>query len=503
MAARPSPLSAPHAAVPAPRRNARGSAIPLRDTTPVAVTRRTLETTLQLQRAAHLAHPYPTLAERRDDLLKLQAFIRDHRDAIVDAICKDYGHRSTHETLFAEIFAVIDGVNYVLKNLKTWMKPQRRGVDRLNFFGARNRVIPQPLGVVGSIVPWNFPINLSFTGLIYTFAAGNRAMVKMSENSRHLSALLLDKIPAYFSRDKLAFFDETGGVGIEFSQLKFDHLIFTGSGDTGRAVMAAAAKNLCPVTLEMGGKSPAILCKDFPLRKAAERILFVKLLNAGQICTTVDHAYVPRNKVDKFAELAKEIVAKRYPTLDTPDYTSVIDARAFARITSALTQARERGATLVQLIPGKAWDARTRKIAPHLVLNAPDDCALMQREIFGPVLPVIAYDTLDEPITAINAGPRPLALYPFSNRPQQVQHIIDHVMSGGVSVNDGLFHVGQHDLPFGGVGDSGMGHYHGVEGFVTFSKMRPVFYQAPFSAVQLLYPPYSNFASKYLQFITR
>jgi len=479
------------------------TAIPLHAATPIAVVRRELQDTLALQRAAHRAHPYPSLDERKADLRKLQAFIRDHRDAIVEAIHADYGNRSRHETLFAEIFAVIDGVDYAIKNLKAWMKPQKRGVDQVNFFGATNRVIPQPLGVVGAIVPWNFPINLSFTGLIYTFAAGNRAMVKMSENSRHLTALLLAKIPSYFARDKLAFFDETGPVGVEFSQLKFDHLLFTGSGDTGRAVMAAAAKNLCPVTLELGGKSPAIVCKDYPLRKAAERILFVKLLNAGQICTTVDHAYIPRSKVNKFVELAQEIVTKRYPTLGTPDYTSVIDARAFARITGALQDAQARGATLVQLIPGKPWDAKTRKIAPHLVLNAPEDCALMQREVFGPVLPIIAYDKVDEPIAAINAGPTPLALYPFSNDKTLVQKIIHHVMSGGVSVNDGLFHVGQHDLPFGGVGESGMGHYHGYEGFVTFSKMRPVFYQAPFTAVKLLYPPYSNFASKYLHFLTK
>jgi coniferyl-aldehyde dehydrogenase len=471
--------------------------------TPIAVVRKNLQATLNRQRAAHLAHPYPSLAERKADLLKLQSFIRDHRDAIAHTISQDYGNRSVHETLFAEIFAVIDGVDYVLKHLKKWMRPQRRSVDLLNFFGAKNQVIPQPLGVVGSIVPWNFPINLSFTGLIYTFAAGNRAMVKMSENSRHLTALLLEKIPIYFPEDKLAFFDETGGVGIEFSQLKFDHLLFTGSGETGRAVMAAAARNLCPVTLELGGKSPAIVCKDFPLRKAAERLLFIKLLNAGQICTTVDHAYIPRNKIDKFVQMAHGIVAKRYPTLESPDYTSVIDDKAFARITGALQEAQARGATLIQLLPGKAWDAKTRKIAPHLVLNAPEDCALMQREVFGPVLPLIAYDKVEEPIAAINAGPRPLALYPFSNNSTLVQRIIQQVMSGGVSVNDALFHVGQHDLPFGGVGDSGMGHYHGYEGFVTFSKMRPVFYQAPVSAIGLLYPPYNQFASKYLKFLTQ
>lgn len=479
------------------------SATPLHVVTPADVIRSTLEETLKLQRAAYFAHPYPSFSERRADLLKLKAFIRENRDAIVDAISADYGNRSRHETLFAEIFSVVDGVDHTLKHLKKWMKPQRRGVDLKNFFGASNRVIPQPLGIVGAIVPWNFPINLSFSGLIATFAAGNRSMVKMSENSRHLAKLLIDKCPSYFPRDKLAFFDETGGVGIEFSKLPFDHLLFTGSGMTGRAVMAAAAPNLCPVTLELGGKSPAIICDDFPLRKAAERLLFVKYFNAGQICTTVDHVYIPAAKVSEFTAMAKGIVAARYPRLDTPDYTSMIDDRSFNRVVAALEEAQARGATLVQLVPGAAWDAITRKIAPHIVLNAPADCALRTREIFGPVLPVIAYTTIEEPIQAINDGPRPLALYPFSNDKPLVHHLLHHVMSGGVSVNDGLFHVGQHDLPFGGVGDSGMGHYHGHEGFVTFSKMRPVFYQAPFSAIKFLWPPYGKFATKYLDFLTK
>jgi coniferyl-aldehyde dehydrogenase len=479
------------------------SAIPLHSVTPIDVTRNELEATLKLQRAAYFAHPYPSFAERKADLLQLKAFIRDHRDAIVDAINADYGNRSRHETLFAEIFSVMDGVDHTIKHLKKWMKPQRRSVDLRNFFGASNRVIPQPLGIVGAIVPWNFPINLSFSGLIATFAAGNRSMVKMSENSRHLAKLLIEKIPAYFPKEKLAFFDETGGVGIEFSQLKFDHMLFTGSGTTGRAVMAAAAQNLCPVTLELGGKSPAILCDDYPLRKAAERMLFVKFFNAGQICTTIDHAYLPKKKVAEFVAAAKEIVVSRYPTLGSPDFTSMIDDRAFNRVVAALEEAQARGATLVQLVPGKPWDAATRKIAPHIVLDAPADCALRTREIFGPVLPIIEFTSVDEPIQAINNGPRPLALYPFSNDKKLVHDMLQKVMSGGVSVNDGLFHVGQHDLPFGGVGDSGMGHYHGHEGFITFSKMRPVFYQAPFSAVKFLWPPYGKFATKYLNFLTK
>jgi coniferyl-aldehyde dehydrogenase len=469
----------------------------------VKLVRDELEATLKLQRSAYFAHPVPGYAERKSDLQKLQAFIRDNREALVEAVNADYGNRSRHETLFTEIFTVIDGVDHVLKHLRKWMKPQRRGVDLRNFFGASNRVIAQPLGVVGAIVPWNFPINLSFTGLIYTFAAGNRAMVKMSENSRHLARFLIDKIPAYFSRDKLAFFDETGGVGIEFSQLKFDHLLFTGSGQTGRAVMAAAAQNLCPVTLEMGGKSPAIVCPDYPLQKAAERLLFVKLLNAGQICTTVDHVYLPKGKTAEFVAMAKQIVSARYAQLTSPDFTSIIDARAFNRLTTALEEAQASGATLVQLIPGQPWDAASRKIAPHIVLNAPADSALLKREIFGPILPVIEYSSLEEPIAAINSRPRPLALYPFSNNKQVIQHLLEHVMSGGVSVNDALFHVGQHDLPFGGVGESGMGHYHGYEGFVTFSKMRPVFYQASFSAVKFLWPPYGKFATRYLNFLTK
>ena len=462
-----------------------------------------LNAALARQRAAYFQAPVPTLAERREHLRTLQRFVREHKDALCDAISADYGHRSRHETLLAEIFPVIDGIDHALKHLRAWTKPQRRAVDWRNFFGAKNRVIPQPLGVVGVIVPWNFPLNLSLLPLTYIFAAGNRAMVKMSENSRHLAALLIDKLPAYFPPEKLQVFDETGGVGIEFSKLPFDHLLFTGSGATGRAVMTAAAQNLVPVTLELGGKAPAIVVDDFPLRTAAERILFVKFLNAGQICTSVDHAWLPRSRIDEFVLLAKEIVPARYPQITSPDYTSVIDQRAFDRLLAMLDDAKARGATLVPLLPGPAFDAATRKIAPHIVLNAPPDSELMQREIFGPILPLCAYDSLDAVIAHINAGPRPLAIYPFSHDAAVVQRLLDHVMSGGVSVNDALFHVGQHDLPFGGVGASGMGHYHGKEGFETFSKLRPVFYQARFSTLKFLMPPYGKFAERVLAFLTR
>lgn len=462
-----------------------------------------LQLSLAQQRQAYLAHPVPTLDERVADLRTLQRFIRENKDALCDAISADYGHRSRHETLLAEIFPAIDGVDHVVKHLRGWMKPQRRGVDLRNFLGARNRVIPQPLGVVGVIVPWNFPVNLSLVPLTYIFAAGNRAMVKMSENSRHLARLLIERIPAYFPPEKLQFFDETGGVSVAFSQLPFDHLLFTGSSQTGRAVMAAAARNLCPVTLELGGKAPAILCADFPLKLAAERILFVKCLNAGQICTSVDHLWMPQDTIQDFVREAQQIVPRRYPSLASVDYTSIIDQSAFDRLLVALDDARERGATLVQLAPGPAFDRATRKIAPHIVLDAPPEALVWQREIFGPILPIRGYADLETVVSAVNAGPRPLAIYPFSNDPQVVQMLLDRVMSGGVTVNDALFHVGQHDLPFGGVGASGMGHYHAREGFQTFSKLRPVFYQARFSTLKFMMPPYRKFASKMLAFLTR
>ncbi|WP_052448263.1 coniferyl aldehyde dehydrogenase [Aeromonas rivuli] len=462
-----------------------------------------LASALAMQRAARQGRPGPDYAQRRADLLSLQRFVRDHKEAIAEAISADYGHRSYHETMLLEVFPVIDGISHALKHLRRWMRPQRRGIDRLVFLGARNRVIPQPLGVVGVIVPWNFPINLSLLPLTYIFAAGNSAMVKMSEHSRHLAQLLIARMPDYFPPQKLQFFEESGEVGIAFSRLPFDHLLFTGSGQTGRAVMAAAAQNLCPVTLELGGKAPAIVCDDFPLHTAAERILYAKFVNAGQVCTTVDHAYLPQDSIDEFVSLARRIVAARYPRLDSPDYTSIIDSRAFERLLHALDEARARGAILIPLLEGPWFDPISRKLAPHLVLNAPDDCLLMQREIFGPILPLIGYRQLDEVIERVNAGPRPLAVYPFSYQAPRVERVLERIMSGGVSVNDALFHVGQHDLPFGGVGESGMGHYHGKEGFETFSKLRPVFYQARFSGLRLLAPPYGKIIDRVLAFLLR
>jgi coniferyl-aldehyde dehydrogenase len=462
----------------------------------------TLRASLDLQRGAYLDAPNPSLAERRADLRTLARFIQENKPALTAAVSMDYGHRSPHETLLTEVGPALGAIRHAMHHLPRWMRVQRRGVDRLAFGLASNRVIPQPLGVVGVIVPWNFPLNLSLIPLTYIFAAGNRAMVKMSENSRHLAQLLIDRLPDYFPPEKLQVFDETGGVGIEFSKLPFDHLFFTGSGATGRAVMAAAAKNLCPVTLELGGKAPAIVCDDFDLRLAAERISFIKYLNAGQICTTVDHVFVPRARVSAFVDHVRQMVPARYANLGSPDYSSVIDPRAYQRLTGALDEVRARGATVLPLLDPARDDAHHR-LAPHIVLDAPVDTELMQREIFGPILPVLPYDDLDEVIARINGGPRPLAIYPFSNSRARLDRLVERVMSGGVTINDALMHVGQEDLPFGGVGESGMGHYHGEEGFHTFSKLRPVFRQARWSSIAVLMPPYGALADRVLKFLTR
>ncbi len=454
------------------------------------------------QRAASRKAPEPSYDERIADLKSLGRLVTDHRAEIVAAIDADYGGRSTFETTFAEIFPVIDGVHDSTKRLKRWMRPRKRHVDQMVFAGASNRLIPQPLGVVGVIVPWNYPLMLSFGPLISIFAAGNRAMVKMSENSRRLAELLIAVSPNYFPADKLAFFEDGGGRGPAFSSLPFDHLIFTGSGATGRAVMANAAKNLTPVTLELGGKSPAIVAPDFPIETAASRILWAKTFNAGQTCLAVDYVFLPKGREEPFVEQCRRLFAKRHPDINGPDFTSIIDQRSYDRLTHALEDARAKGATLIDLAQGQTPAAAKRKLAPHIVLNPTPDMEIMRREIFGPILPVLTYDRPEDAIAAVNAGDRPLAIYPFTRDRAFRDLVISQTLSGGVSVNEAILHVAQHDLPFGGVGGSGMGHYHGREGFETFSKLRPVFQQGSFSSVEmLLQPPYSGFARRMVDFL--
>ena len=455
----------------------------------------------EMRRAYHKA-PNPSLAERKEHLKQLKRMIGDNVDAISRAISLDYGHRSEHETMFAEFIGTGGSIDDILKNLKSWMKPEKRHIDATMFPFASNTVIPQPLGVMGLIVPWNFPVFLAVSQIATAFAAGNRAMVKMSENSRNLTRLLQDLSPEYLPEDKLFFIEETGGVGIEFSKLAFDLIIFTGSGATGKKVMASAAENLTPVILELGGKSPAIIDPSYDLAKAVERIMFAKQFNAGQICVNVDYVMVHKSQLEEFIELCGYWLKANVPTIDSDDYTSMIDQRAYDRMMATLEDAKSYGAKIINPT-GEEPNPDTRKVPVQLVVDTSPEMIIRNRETFGPLLMVITYETSEEVIEHVNSGDRPLALYPFTRNKKLSDLYINHIMSGGVSINDAIMHVSQHDLPFGGVGGSGMGHYHGKEGFDSCSKMRPVFHQANFTMNKFLAPPYTGWKDKIYRALTK
>jgi coniferyl-aldehyde dehydrogenase len=441
-----------------------------------------------LQRQAYLRHPYPDLEERREKLSKLERILVDNIDAITDAINRDFGHRSAEESKMLEIFTCVDGIRYARHKLKKWMKPQRRHVSVL-FATGSNRVIPQPKGVVGIVSPWNYPLFLTISPLTSVLAAGNRAMIKMAAHSQNLCRLLHEKFREQFAEDSIAILP--GVPAKEFSTLPFDHIIFTGSADAGRTVMRSAAENLTPVTLELGGKSPTIICDDFDVDTAADRILYGKFVNAGQTCLAPDYLFVPEGKREQLVAAAKRIMAQRYPDTNDRSYTSIIDEKSYRRLRATLEDAQRKGATLVPLVPDSSFNDVLRKIPPHLVLDATDDMIILQEEIFGPLLPVKTYRHLDEVISYVTSKDRPLGFYFFTNDKAVEQRLLYNTISGGVTINNCVFHVAQHDMPFGGIGASGMGQYHGYEGFVEFSKMRPVFTNPRLSGLHLFYPPYT------------
>ena len=453
-----------------------------------------------LQRQAYLAHPYPSLAERRENLHKLERVLVDNADAIAQAIMADFGHRAVEESLMAELFTSVDGLRDARRKVKRWMRPQRRHVSIL-FATGSNRLIPMPKGVVGVVSPWNYPLFLTIGPLTSILAAGNRAMVKMASNSQHLCRLLAEKCGAVFGEDTLAILP--GVRAQDFSTLPYDHLIFTGSADAGRTVMRAAAENLTPVTLELGGKSPTILCDDFDVEEAASRILYAKFLNAGQTCLAPDYLFLPEGKRDAFVAAARRIMPQRYPDTNQSSYTSVIDEKSYRRLRATLDDAERKGGELVSLVPDATFNDALRKIPPHLVLGASDDMTIMQDEIFGPLLPVRTYRNLDEVIAYVNGRDRPLGFYIFTNDSATQEKLIYSTISGGVTVNNCMLHVAQHDQPFGGVGASGMGHYHAREGFLEFSKLRPVFKNPRTSLLHLFYPPYTARTRKLLDLLIR
>jgi coniferyl-aldehyde dehydrogenase len=443
----------------------------------------------KLQREAYLRDPYPSLQERKARLDAVERILLENTEAIVEAIAQDFGHRCAEESKILEIFPVIDGLRHTRKKLRKWMKPQRRPISWL-FATGSNRLIPQPKGVVGIVSPWNYPLFLTLSPLVSVLAAGNRAMIKMASNSQHLCRLLADKFSEVFPEEVVAILP--GVRAGDFSTLPYDHIIFTGSADVGRTVMRSAAENLTPVTLELGGKSPTIVCDDFDIDEAASRIMYAKLVNAGQTCLAPDYLFLPEGSEDRFVAAAQRLVAERYPDTNDSSYTSVIDDKAFRRLRMTLEDAEAKGAKLVPLVPNASFNDVLRKFPPYLVLNVTEDMMIMKEEIFGPLFPVMTYKDLDETIEYVTHRDRPLGFYVFTNDRARKDKLLYSTISGGVTINNCIIHVAQHDLPFGGVGASGIGHYHGYEGFVEFSKMRPVFTSPWFSLLHWFYPPYTG-----------
>ncbi|WP_127075090.1 coniferyl aldehyde dehydrogenase [Rhodomicrobium lacus] len=457
---------------------------------------------LTLQRTAFLRDGPPDLDERREDLKRLIAAIGEKADAIASAISADFGSRSSHETIVADVWPVVAGARNTVKQLRGWMKPRSVGVG-IELLPGRGRILYQPLGVVGIISPWNYPFQLAVAPLVAALAAGNRVMLKPSELTPRTSEFLSEFLAKLFPEEKVATVLGGADVGAAFSSLPFDHLLYTGSTEIGRRVMRAAAENLTPVTLELGGKSPCIIAADANLAAACRSVAFGKLLNAGQTCIAPDYALVPKQMLADFVGGLEAAIRALYPTLrDNPDYTSIINARHYARIARLVDEARARGVRIVEINPGGeqlAPDAR--KFAPTLVIEPPADLAVMREEIFGPVLPILSYNTLDDAIAFVNARPRPLALYYFGVGTTDRDRVLARTTSGGAAVNETLLHVAAENLPFGGVGASGMGAYHGEAGFRTFSHAKSVFLQNRINATGLLHPPYGRAADFMRKFL--
>lgn len=459
---------------------------------------------LERQRAAFHAELPVTAAVRRDRLRRALDLVLKHRDGFVKALSDDFGHRSAEQTLVTDIMASVKPLKHAIAHVERWMRPERRKLDfPLGLLGAKAHVEWQPKGVVGIIAPWNFPVNLTFAPLANVLAAGNRAMIKPSEYTPATSELLARAIPEAFDETEVAVV--TGGpeVGKAFSELPFDHLIFTGATAIGRHVMAAAAKNLVPVTLELGGKSPTIIGRSADLAQATERIAMGKLMNAGQICLAPDYLLVPAEKEAEVVDGITAATARMYPTmLSNDDYTSVISKRHRDRLEAHIEDARAKGAKIVEVNPANEDFSRqnTNKMPLTLVLEPTDEMTVMQEEIFGPVLPVKRYQTIDEAIAYVRSKDRPLGLYWFGTDASEERRVLDQTISGGVTVNDVLFHVSVEDLPFGGIGPAGMGNYHGHDGFRTFSHAKSIYRQPKLDLAGMagFKPPYGEKTRKAL-----
>ena len=440
-----------------------------------------MQATLEKQRASFTAAMPEAMSVRRDRIDRAIAMLVDHKDDFAAAVSEDFGHRSHEQTLMTDIMPSVSAMKHAKKHFESWARGEKRKPTfPLGLIGAKAEVVYQPKGVVGVVAPWNFPVGMVMVPMAGILAAGNRAMIKPSEFTEKVSALFAEVVPEYFDESEMAVF--TGGVevGTEFSGLAFDHMIFTGATSVGKHIMRAAAENLVPVTLELGGKSPTIIGRSANKKKAGERIALGKMMNAGQICLAPDYLIVPEDQEDETIESIKAGVSEQYPTLlHNDDYTSVVNGRNYERLQGYLEDAKEKGAELIEVNPADEDFASSNgnKMPLTIVRNVTDDMKVMQEEIFGPILPVMTYKSMDEAIDYVNDHDRPLGLYYFGSDKAEESHVLNRTVSGGVTINDVVFHNAMEDLPFGGVGPSGMGNYHGADGFKTFSHMRAVFRQ--------------------------
>ncbi|HEY5105312.1 MAG TPA: coniferyl aldehyde dehydrogenase [Caulobacteraceae bacterium] len=464
-----------------------------------------MQSRLDAQKAAQLRDGTPDAKLRIDRLDRCIGLLVDHRGEIEEALNSDFGSRSREATAFTDVAASIGALKYAKSHLARWMRPEKRKTTPaiLGVFGAKAQVRFVPKGVVGLISPWNFPVNLTFTPLAGVLAAGNRAMIKPSEFTPATSALMARMFADAFSPDDITVVIGGSEVGQAFAGLAFDHLIFTGATSIARHVMRAAAENLTPLTLELGGKSPVILGRSADMRTAAARIMNGKTLNAGQICLAPDYVLMPADQIPAFIDQARAAVGQMFPTLkDNGDYSAIVSQRHFDRITGYIEEARAGGARIVELKPdGEDLSQQEhRKIAPTLIIDPTDAMKVMQEEIFGPVLPVKGYASIDEALAYVNAHDRPLGLYYFGQDKIEQEQVLERTISGGVTVNDVVFHVAQEDLPFGGVGPSGMGAYHGFDGFREFSHRKAIYTQITpdLPPLRQMRPPFGPGMRKYL-----
>ena len=461
-----------------------------------------LDAILKAQRDAFTAARPEGLDKRKDRIKRAIALLVDHGEDLCQAMNEDFGNRSRDQSMMTDIVGSVNFGKYCLKHLDKWAKPEKRKPTfPLGLLGAKAELRFEPKGVIGILSPWNFPVQLSFNPLMQVLAAGNRAMIKPSEFTEKTSDLMAELVGKYFAQDEVAVITGSPEVAQAFSSLQFDHLVFTGSTATGRKVMEAAARNLVPVTLELGGKSPVVLGQSADLEKAGERIAMGKMMNAGQICLAPDYMIVPEDKEEAAVAAVQLGVHNQYPTLlDNEDYASVVTDRHFDRLQGMVADAREKGAEVIEVNPGEEDFSNTnsRKMPLTILRNVTDDMQAMQEEIFGPVLPVKTYKNVSEAIDYVNDHDRPLGLYYFGTDKAEREQVLQQTISGGVTVNDVIFHVAMDDLPFGGVGPSGIGSYHGPEGFKEFSHARSVYSQPKIDVAGIagFKPPYGKATKK-------